>query len=538
MHFLDFPRVSAVSRPKRNRGDYSSAFSTFKYLRSSSLLLAVGLTACSEAADPLTIDSTGSVGVQVFIDRNGNNVPDNGIDVPGAGLRLELQHFSGEVVASTAASLTGTATFTSIPVGRYRVAVRSTDLGDTLRLARPDSATVMVTSAETPPSYLPLSYPPATAAQIQTLALGRPVTLEGVALHNANIFGDSLLHLRDRTGVVRTSGPPERMIGVTGDSVRVIGRVGIAAGRPALVDAASFVIAKANAPAPLRVTTATAVSAGAALDGTLAQIVNATVISVANLATGDTRLRVSDGSGPVDVFVDRSTGITNENPIVPGVILDVTGILFPKEGTAEWMLKPRVSLDLRVVIPSGTIAEVKNLPTGSLFAVTGIALNGLATFGDNTLFIRDSSGSLRVVNVTSAFIFAGDSVRVLGIVAVREGQVVLTSVTTTVLGKSTVPAPQLINTSVAATANGGRLDAALVEIRNAQVLAVTSPGLDGNLLVNDGSGPVVIFIDRDTGISASGFTVGERLNVTGLLAPTGTGTWVLLPRTPADITRP
>ncbi|MBA2669107.1 MAG: hypothetical protein H0U67_01895 [Gemmatimonadetes bacterium] len=504
------------------------------------LLVALGVVACDEVGSPLSIDSTGELTVQAFLDRNGSGELDAGVDLPAVGLRVALLRTSGDTVATQVTNAAGVARFQSLTLGTYRVGVSAVALGDSLRLVRPDSGRVSVRANEPAEFELAIGYPRVTARQIAALPAGRLVTATGVALHSYNAFGDSLVHVRDSTGFLRVSGPPETITAATGDSVRITGRVGVRLGRPALVTASVFRIASAQTPQPRAVSTAVAASAeSGALDGALLSIANARVISVTNLPQGEFRVRVTDGSGALDVFLDRDAAITTEDPVVPGVLLEVTGILMPREGSpGEWMLKPRASLDLRVTVPRVTTTEARAMVAGSLVEIRAVALNGVATFGDNTVHIVDPSGALRAINVNASFQFAGDSIRARGVLAIREGQMVLTQTTLVVLGKSTVPPPTHIATEVAARANGGVLDAALVEVRNAEVKSLSAfPGQDVFLTVDDGTGVLTVILDRDTGIGTAGLTVGSKANFVGLLVPTASGTWQLKPRSPADVVK-
>jgi hypothetical protein len=510
-------------------------------IRSSALLLALlGLLACDQVGTPLSIDSTGELSVQAYLDRNGSGELDAGIDLPAVGLRIALLRTTGDTVATQVTNSAGVARFQSLTLGTYRVGVSTAALGDSLRLVWPDSGRVSIRANEPAEFELALGYPLVTAQAIATLPAGRLVTTTGVALHAYNAFGDSLLHVRDSTGFLRVSGPPETVTAATGDSVRITGWVGVRLGRPALVTASVFRIAAAQTPQPRAVSTAVAASAETGtLDGALLSIANARVISVTNLPQGEYRVRVTDGSGALDVFLDRHASISTEDPVVPGVFLEVTGILVPREGFAgEWMLKPRASLDLRVTVPRVTTTEARAMVAGSLVEIHAVALNGVATFGDNTVHIVDPSGALRTINVNASFQFAGDSIRARGVLAIREGQMVLTQTTLVVLGKSVIPPPSHIATEVANTANGGVLDAALIEVRDAEVKSLSAfPGQDVFLTVNDGTGALVVILDRDTGIGTAGLAVGNKVNFVGVLVPTTSGTWQLKPRSPADVVK-
>jgi hypothetical protein len=498
------------------------------------LLLASG---CDDAGSPLAIDATGELAVQAFLDRNGSGEREGGVDVPAAGLRISLLRTSGDTVKTVVTDAEGVALFSSLDLGSYRLGVSPGVLGDSLRLIWPDTTRVSVAISQPSIVVLPVGYPLVAASELASVAAGRMVTTTGTALHDANVFGDRVLHVADSTGVSRivlTAGATV----TAGDSVRITGRTGTSSGLPAILDATAFSLGTGQTPTARPIETAVAASAdGGALDGALVRIADARVLSVTNLAGGDSRVRVTDGSGPVDVFIHRTANIASEDPLVAGVLLDVTGILVPRESVpGEWMLKPRRTLDLDVRIPRVTTTEAREMTAGSLVQIHGIALNGIATFGDNSVHLVDPSGALRALNVSTSFQFAGDSIRAVGILAIREGQMTLTQTTVTVLGKSTVPEPVLLATSVAATANDGDRDAALVQVRDAEIEFLSAPfGSDVTLRVNDGTGALIVILDRDTGIGTGGLAVGDKADFTGVLVPTASGSWQLKPRSPADV---
>ncbi len=502
-------------------------------------MAAAGLAACDDVGSPLSIDATGEMAVQAFLDRNGSGENEPGVDLPAVGLRIALLRPGGDTVTTALTDAAGVVVFRSLDLGTYRLGVNASVLGDSLRLAWPDTA-LSVTAREPALVTLPVGYPLITATELPGIAAGRLVTTRGVALHGLNAFGDSLLHVEDSTGVVRVSSAQPGGSIAAGDSVRVTGRTGLHGGRPALLGASIFRIAAAAPPQPRSLSTQEAAAAASGgLDGALVRILDARVISVTNLPQGEFRVRVTDGSGPLDVFFDRHASISTDDPVVAGVLMDATGILVPREGfPGEWMLKPRGSLDVRVTIPRVTTLEARGMVPGSLVEIHAIALNGVATFGDNTVHMVDASGALRAVNVNASFQFAGDSIRAVGVLAIREGQMTLTQTTVTVLGKTDVPPPAHLTTDVARTANDAARDAALVEVRDAEIETLSAPvGGDAVLRVDDGTGDLTVILDRDTGIGTAGLVVGDRVNLVGVLVPTGTGTWQLKPRTPGDVVK-
>ena len=107
---------------------------------------------------------------------------------------------------------------------------------------------------------------------------------------------------------------------------------------------------------------------------------------------------------------------------------------------------------------------------------------------------------------------------------------------TLALGAAT-PARQ-VGTALAASADTGRLDAALAKVVGAMVQDTATVAGNRQLTVTDGSGPLVVQLDTVAGFRGAVLaadTVGATLDATGVLVPTGAGTWILLPRAPVDV---
>jgi hypothetical protein len=93
-------------------------------------------------------------------------------------------------------------------------------------------------------------------------------------------------------------------------------------------------------------TTVKAASAdGGKFDAALVRVFSAVVSDTARLATGDYRFRLDDGSGAVEVILDRDSGF-QFSPFIPGVRVDVAGVLVPIASSASWRLKPRAQSDI------------------------------------------------------------------------------------------------------------------------------------------------------------------------------------------------
>src|SRR5690606_19067569 len=112
---------------------------------------------------------------------------------------------------------------------------------------------------------------------------------------------------------------------------------------------------------PDTLTTARAVTAD---DGRLANdlvhIDSASIVNIQPLAGGDVVLNVDDGSGLLRVVLSAPGGFGSLTNVVPGALLDATGLLVRRE-TGEWDLKPRSVADVNVRFQRVTIAQARTL---------------------------------------------------------------------------------------------------------------------------------------------------------------------------------
>ena len=231
--------------------------------------------------------------------------------------------------------------------------------------------------------------------------------------------------------------------------------------------------------------------------------------------------------GTVVVSVDATT--------IPGDSLQVTRIDVP-----TIRVTPGDSFVVRVAVsyPEVTVAQARALAIGKKVFVTGIALNNAVTFGDSTGHFADTSGAILATGLRTPLVFTGDSDRVLGTRQSRNGQPTLDHPTVFTLAVGAAVPLQQTSTALAARANGGGLDAALVKVVAATVRDTVTTAGNRRLTVNDGSGPLLIQLDTIAGFRGAALaadTVGAKLDATGLLLPTGAGTWFLLPRAPSDL---
>ena len=195
-----------------------------------------------------------------------------------------------------------------------------------------------------------------------------------------------------------------------------------------------------------------------------------------------------------------------------------------------------LTVDITVSFPVVTIDEAREVPPGLVVFVEGVTLNSSQTFGDQSVHLADENSAIRTFGAEPGAIALGDSVRVLGVIDTFDGQPVLAEVITFDIAAAAVPVGQRVTTEVAAGADAGRLDAALVEVNNALINDTATVAGDLVLSVDDNTGPLDVVLDADIIFRLTAtFVPGAVLRATGLLVPNGPDTWALKPRFDADL---
>ncbi|HEX6135406.1 MAG TPA: carboxypeptidase-like regulatory domain-containing protein [Longimicrobiales bacterium] len=497
-------------------------------------LLAGLVLACDNG--PTDIDDEGVVVGIAYVDHDGGGTL-TVADAPVAGVVASLLlDATGDVIASATSKDDGSFTMTGVPAGRYRLTATRGTAGDTLDVLHVDPTAFTVAVGDTAVRLVRLGYSIASAAAVRLMPSNRRVTVNAIALNGWATFGDSTLHVQDATGALRAVRVPPTQVSA-GDSVQLVGTTGLGPeNRLALVQTTVHVISAARGLPPIDlVTTGEAATAdgGTRADGQV-RVAGAAVIDTARVA-GDLLLTVDDGSGPLVVVLDRSIQF-DPAQYVPGATFDGAGVLAPAPTGSAWRLKPRERNEVTISFPTVLVSAARAMEVGRRVAVEGIALTGWATFGDSTVHLLDPTGSIRAVRVTGN-VAAGDSVRLLGTIDVRDGQPVLSSASATVLDAGVgVPQPDSVPTSTARSAAGGTRDAGQVRVGGTVTGSQTLPSGDLLLTVNDGSGPLDVVFDVSVSRNPGPYVPGALLRAAGVLVPTGSGTWQLKPRGPADAT--
>jgi hypothetical protein len=311
---------------------------------------------CSPAGDGrvLSIEAVGIVKGQVYFDRNGNDTLDAGTDglvnsVPVYLLVAGTGDTAGNVVTTG-----GAYRFAEVPVGEYRVVLSTAFLSDTAVLVSAAATDVQVRPGDSTVFDVGATWPHLSIADARQWPLGRRVFVEGVALNSRLTFADTTVSLQDFSGSIRLgeiiaptilSGP------FVGDTIRVRGTTSASRqGQPSLERDSVITLGVTFVPSARQLTTQEASTADLGQRDAALVVVNRAGVTDTATFLGDFKLTVDDGSGALDVILDRVVvppflPPLGPAPYVPGDTLNVVGILVPS-GTGTWRLKPRATSDI------------------------------------------------------------------------------------------------------------------------------------------------------------------------------------------------
>jgi len=252
--------------------------------------------------------------------------------------------------------------------------------------------------------------------------------------------------------------------------------------------------------------------------------------------TLDTLARAtSDANGG---FVFGTVPVGRYTVVVPDAAVFGDSIQVVRIDTADVALGVSDTSEVGIAVsyPAHTLAEARVRPVGEKMFVEGLTLNNSTTFGDSTVHVRDTTGAMLVTGARGPLVAAGDSVRFLGRIGARNGQPIVENGQATILAIVGLPVAIRITTTEAGSANGGVLDAELVRIVDGTIADdTTTVNGDYQFTVDDGSGPVLVILDEDAGLTRTPYMPGTLIDATGLLLPDGAGAWVLKPRNNSDL---
>jgi len=183
-----------------------------------------------------------------------------------------------------------------------------------------------------------------------------------------------------------------------------------------------------------------------------------------------------------------------------------------------------------------SIAEARSQPDGATVTVEGVTLTA-GDFVDGGGYLVDATAGIAILLSDGAF-GRGERLRVTGTLDDRYAQRTIraTAATITSLGIGTEP----LATDAATGSIGEALEGQLVEVTGLISNSVTT--LSGGLAwdVDDGSGPVRVFVGIATGIDTSSWARGVGLTLIGVVGQrdssgTGASGFRIQPRDPADL---
>lgn len=349
--------------------------------------LLIAFVSCTDSSNItlLQVDATGSVFGIVYVDNNTNGTYDGG-DGLFAGSTILLTATRGQTpISSTTTDATGAFRLDDVPVGSYRVGLEAASVGDSLSSAT-DGIQVVVQRDSASRADFGLTYPTLTFAEIRASASGKKVFTSGIALNPRPNFGDGVVHLQAASSYLRTINVARATI-TTGDSVRMLGRVGIDNGQVVLDEVTPLVLVNiATIPVPLVRTTGVAAAAGGGdLDAALMRV-QAAEISDTSTVDGDFHFWIDDGSGRLEVvfraFLQVNTSVVRPDTTVR--VRDATGLLVPyaePTGGVRWRLLPRAGGDLVLEVKQADLsvtlsADTTTVHKGDTVTFTVVASNG------------------------------------------------------------------------------------------------------------------------------------------------------------------
>ncbi|MFN8179831.1 MAG: FlgD immunoglobulin-like domain containing protein [bacterium] len=183
-----------------------------------------------------------------------------------------------------------------------------------------------------------------------------------------------------------------------------------------------------------------------------------------------------------------------------------------------------------------TVQGIVTVPTGALSPT------------DNIVYLQDPTGGMLMQQFgqQTVHLVEGDDVLVRGTVDTYQGQTFLSAPTSIqILSQGGEPPTPVVLTTNDLATSGETWENQFVELRYVAITGGTwpAPGFDGEVTIDDGSGPVSLLIDKDTTLDDQGAPADSTFWVHGVVvqrdaAPPYTCCWEVLPRFASDIFQP
>ena len=188
-----------------------------------------------------------------------------------------------------------------------------------------------------------------------------------------------------------------------------------------------------------------------------------------------------------------------------------------------------------VVVTTREVAEVPIAAARERAPGTAVTVEGIVTVAsgsfDDGFALQDSSGGIYVTRTPGKAVKTGDRVRVSGKLAAPNNQVAIEPGFVASRGSGSAPMAQEVTTGIIGPATEGRLIAVRGKVTRE---FENDPPWGWKIYLDDGSGPLLVFVSTKTKIDVSGLRAGQPLRVVGFSGRYEQHT-ELLPRMPDDV---
>jgi uncharacterized repeat protein (TIGR01451 family) len=348
----------------------------------------------------LEIEGVATVLGQAYVDLDKDAVFSAGDGVLRDADVVLLASLGGGVVDAATTDSLGLFVLGDVPVGTYVLVIDTTALGDSLVTAGA-GATLTLLAGDTTVQNLGATFEALSLEEALVAPVGSRIFTSGIALNTRVNFGDGQVHFEGETAFLRALNV-ERGALNPGDSVRLLGRVVVDNGRPALTNVTrTILVPSAKAVVPIELSTATAATAdGGPLDAALARIRRAEITDTSTV-DGHFRFWANDGSDSVEFvirdFLVPSVSTSTFRPDTIIRIQEAIGLLSPYDdgsGAIRWRFLPRASSDIALQTKLADIAVTTALDTlqasqGDTVEISVVASNN-GPLGATLLQVRDS----------------------------------------------------------------------------------------------------------------------------------------------------
>jgi len=371
---------------------------------------------------------------------------------------------------------------------------------------------------------------------------GSEVTVSGVVYVPAGTYNSGSVYFQcDDGGLIFFESSAPYAIG---DEILVSGTVGAFGTEIQLNGASVSVVSSGNTPTAHP--TATGVlGQGGDFFGDFLQV-EGTLLS--KDASGfNSAYSIDDGSGVATVYVDGTTGI-NQGTLDANIggVVRVQGATRCDASGGPGQVLPRMDADIVIVSPPpppptvacgsevhGTADGCAPSPlAGELVTTSGVVYVAAGTYNGGSVYYQCADGGLTFF-LNGAPYAIGDEIEVVGSVGAFGGEIQLEGVSVQVLSTGNTPMSHYMSTGVLSA--GGSFLGDFIEIQGTLV-EKTSSGFNDAYVVDDGTGPVVMFVDGTTGIDDSRVDsfIGRTVRVLGS-TKCFNGEGEILPRFDSDI---